>query len=81
MTGAELPVVADPDNMDNETFLKHFNARHVPMAGLTRVIPSGIPGDEDEHLLRLYHDHVHRDGIEDRPPDRRPVNHDHLDES
>lgn len=30
----ERAIVADPASMDDETFIKHMNARHMPVAGL-----------------------------------------------
>jgi hypothetical protein len=45
--------------MDNETFLKHINARHVPIGKMKHFGKSNVPGDEDEALLRAYHEQVH----------------------
>jgi hypothetical protein len=63
---ATLRKVKHQSKMDAETFLKHINARHVPIGKMPHVGKSNIPGDEDESLLRAYHDAVHRahDGAE-----------------
>ncbi|MGE5612722.1 MAG: hypothetical protein ACM3UO_00405 [Bacillota bacterium] len=66
------PKVKSAAKMDDTTFLKHINARHVPIAGLSVVGPSNAPGDEDEGILRAYHDKIHS------LPGRDP-NHTHED--
>lgn len=48
------------ESMDAETFRKHVNARHAPIAGLAAVGKSNVPGDENEDLLRSWHDAKHR---------------------
>lgn len=52
--------------MDATTFLKHINAGHVPIGKMPVVGKSNVPGDEDETLLRAYHDTIH-DGHDDLP--------------
>lgn len=66
-----MATVKHQSEMDSETFLKHMNARHVGVAGLSHFGKSNVPGDEDEHLLRALHDHVHEQGQEQ--------NHDHRE--
>lgn len=58
--------------MDDDTLIKHMNARHVPMAGLTEVRARGA----GEKLLRQWHVHVHHRGYDDNDPERT-VNHEH----
>lgn len=55
----ETPKVKSIAKMDNETFLKHMNARHRGAAGIQHFGKSNVPGDSDEHLLRVMHDHLH----------------------
>lgn len=55
----EIPKVKSADSMDNETFLRHMNARHKGAAGISHFGLSNVPGDGDEHLLRTMHDHLH----------------------
>lgn len=62
-------------SMDPATVVAHFNARHVPYAGLTKVIRRA--SDPDEKLLRAYHQRVHEQGTESG----RPVNHEHSGEA
>ena len=71
MTDVEkLPIVANVDKMPEDTFIKHMNARHMPMAGLRRLSPANaLVG------LRAYHARVHELGVEDDGD--RPVNHTH----
>ena len=56
--------VKPTEEMDAETFLKHFNARHAPLGGLRVVGKSNIPGDENEDLLRTYHRKAHELGLD-----------------
>lgn len=62
--------------MDDETLVKHLNARHVPIADLKEVKASK-PG---EPLLRAYHERIHWNGYDDLVPNRRDVNHTHEPE-
>jgi hypothetical protein len=66
----ELRVVADPDSMDEDIFIKHVNKSHMPIAGLKKLSPvRQMPG------LRAYHARCHELGIEDESD--RPVDHTH----
>lgn len=56
--------------MDDETFAKHMDARHMPIGGLTRVL-------HVDKTLRAYHRHAHWTGREDRAS--RKVNHQHRE--
>ena len=60
MAESKLPKVKNARDMETETFLKHINARHVPLAGLSVVGPSNEPGDEDESILLAWHDTIHK---------------------
>lgn len=76
---SDMPVVKSTDDMDAETFLKHINARHVPIGGMTKFGKSNVPGDEDENLLRAYHDKIHENGrIESKHSNEHPLNHTHA---
>lgn len=73
----KLPIIAPEAEMSDETLIKHFNARHMPMAGLKKVtVRDADPG---EKLLRRYHQHSHFRGYDDNAPGR-PVNHEHADD-
>ena len=77
----DKPVVKPISLMDDETFLKHLNARHLPLAGLSVVGKSNVPGDEDEHLLRAYHDRLHDlydEGPPENPSSKERTNLDHI---
>lgn len=74
-----MPTVKSADDMDVDTFLKHINARHVPIGGMSRFGKSSVPGDEDEHLLRKYHDRLHVAGpIQSKNSNEHPLNHNHA---
>lgn len=60
MTEEKKRVKAE-SKMDNETFLKHMNARHKGAAGISQFGRSNVPGDTDEHLLRAMHGVLHGD--------------------
>lgn len=77
MTDRELPKVKSADDMDAETFLKHFNARHMPLGGLKKMGKSNIPGDDNEDLLRTYHRKVHEFGSDHKGNHEVPCNHTH----
>lgn len=54
----ELPMVVSPDEMDDDTFIKHFNARHADqLPGITSIIPCIDPGTL--HTYRIFHDKLH----------------------
>jgi len=74
----KLPVVVTSEEMDDDTFFMHFNARHVPLAGLSEVRSNVTEGVVKS--MRQYHQHVHFRGVEDDPPNQRPVNHVHEEE-
>lgn len=59
----ETPTVKSIDKMDTETFLKHMNHRHKGAAGISRFGRSNVPGDDDEHLLRAMHEHLHNHSL------------------
>lgn len=69
------------DEMDADTFLKHVNARHVPIAKMAKVGKSRVPGDSDEHLLRAYHERLHEifdDGFTSEYATERVPDHVHV---
>lgn len=66
-------MVRAAEAMDDDTLIAHVNARHVPIAGMAQVIRR--ESDPGEGLLRAYHAHVHRRGLDD--VERRPVTHEH----
>lgn len=73
----EKPKVKDISKMDNETFLKHMNARHKGVAGLQHFGPSNVPGDRtEERLLRAMHDTIHAN-----EKNYGPFNHTHGEAS
>ena len=80
-TRPELPLVKSADEMDVETFLKHINARHVPIGKMAVFGRSNIPGDDDENLLRAYHDKIHEhadpEGRVSKYSNEKPINHRH----
>ena len=55
-----MKLVKAIEGMDDDTLIKHFNARHMPLGKLTRVRVQF----EGEALLRLYHDRLHHAGGE-----------------
>lgn len=79
MAEDERPLVKSADEMDVETFLKHINARHVPIGKMTHFGRSNIPGDDNESLLRAYHDKIHEfdDGSHSKYSNETPINHRH----
>lgn len=55
----EFTTVVSADDMDDETFKKHFNYRHVDDLDGISKINVGM----DDEILRMYrsfHDHIHR---------------------
>lgn len=77
---SEWPLVKSADDMDAETFLKHINARHVPIGKMKHVGKSNAPGDEAEALLRAYHAKLHEqgdDGFTSKFSNETPINHHH----
>lgn len=75
MNDPERKTVKHISKMDNETFLKHMNARHKGAAGITHFGKSNVPGDGDEHLLRMMHDTLHDERYAHLYGKR--INHDH----
>ena len=69
----ERPVVKPIEKMDNETFLKHMNARHKGVAGIRHFGKSNVPDDSGERLLRIMHETLHT-----RPLYIPDTNHDHT---
>lgn len=75
---SETPKVKSADDMDVATFLKHINARHTPIGKLKVVGKSNIPGDQNEDLLRVYHQKTHELGLDAIGGGKsREVNHTH----
>lgn len=73
--------VKSADDMAAETFLKHINARHTPIGKMPVVGKSNVVGDEDENLLRAYHDQIHAvfdDGFSSRYANERNPDHIHV---
>lgn len=66
------PMVVNPDDMDDETFVKHYNARHADqLAGLAELGAYPL----NDHMIgmwRIAHDHFHRWG-------RVGISHDHRE--
>ena len=58
MQQTELLMVVSADNMDDETFVKHFNNRHADeLPGLTAILPIIDPATLK--LYRTFHGHLH----------------------
>jgi hypothetical protein len=53
----ELQRVKSIDGMDDETFVKHFNARHLGDIGLKYLMPGGEMG-----YMRAFHRRIHKLG-------------------
>lgn len=70
-----LRLVKSAEQMDDQTLIKHFNKSHMPISGLSEVVPK--PHDPGEKLLRVYHERVHNIGYDDILPNRRDVDHEH----
>lgn len=52
-------MVVSTDEMDDDTFIKHFNARHADkLPGLTSIIPS--IDKQTLNMYRTFHGHLHR---------------------
>lgn len=68
-------LVKPESSMDDDTLIRHFNSRHMPIAGV--VVLRLRESDPGEKLLRRYHQHVHHRGYEDNNPER-PTNHEHA---
>jgi hypothetical protein len=64
--------VKPESEMDSETFLKHMNARHVPVVGIEHFGKSNVPGDEDEALLRALHNNLHTTSMTNHEHGRKP---------
>lgn len=69
--------VAPSGEMSDEVFYQHYNARHMPLAGLSKLHTHASSGAVAS--LRAYHTRVHDKGHEDDPPNRRDVNHYHRE--
>jgi len=65
---SDLPTVRSADSMDDETFVKHINARHMPIGGMSKARQAF----EGESLLRAYHDRLHREAPNHNHGPRRP---------
>lgn len=70
-----MRVVKSMEDMDPETVVKHINAAHTPYAGMDRLGKSGVPGDENEGLLRAWHKHCHAQGEQNG----KPLDHTHAE--
>lgn len=70
---AEKARVKTTRDMDAETFLKHFNARHAPIGGRKVFGKSTVPGDENEDLLREFHKRLHKHDPEGQNHTHRSV--------
>ena len=73
---ADRPRVKPASEMDDETFLKHMNARHEGAAGISHYGRSNIKGDDGEALLRTMHRVLH----DPKYHYHENVNHDHRKE-
>lgn len=60
---AERPKIKSISKMDDETFLKHMNHRHLGAAGISHYGKSNVPGDAGEHLLRKMHEVLHKNPL------------------
>jgi len=49
--------VSPIEEMSDDTLVKHYNARHMPMAGWTEIKP--YSNNDGQRVLRAYHKHVH----------------------
>lgn len=69
-------LVKSIDDMDDDTLIKHYNSRHMPIAKLDEVrFKTTDPGQK---LLRRYHERIHFVGYDDVLPNRRDLNHEHA---
>lgn len=66
MAKNDLPLVADPDFMEDEIFAKHMNARHMPQGGLAEM--TGVPVD----AWWPFHERLHKTEV---------CNHEHVTEA
>jgi hypothetical protein len=55
----DVALVAPAAEMDAVTFIKHFNARHMPLAQLTQLRTAPLFLDPNEDALRAYHARIH----------------------
>lgn len=58
-----LPRVPAPEAMDNETFRKHYNARHLKDAKLAGPLPEGMAWDRLHEMWRAFHQRCHELGL------------------
>jgi hypothetical protein len=68
-------LVAPMSSMDDVTVVKHYNARHMPLAGMGTMLEHLSPGVVKS--FRNYHERVHAAGYEGEPGELRKVNHEH----
>ena len=55
----DVDMVVNADDMDDQIFIKHFNARHAgQLAGLSALGEYPL-NDEMLELYRKFHDHLH----------------------
>lgn len=66
----EIVSVVDAREMDDETFVKHMEARHLPMGGMKRLV---WRRGQDISYVRAYHERVHAIAV----PVGIVANHDH----
>lgn len=60
MRTEEIPVVVNADDMDDETFIKHFEARHSDqMPNLQRFVHTARRDPDTVELYRKFHDRLH----------------------
>lgn len=69
----ERAIVAPPSDMDDQTFVKHFNARHVGPGGYNGA-PVDIVGSWSDQIatFRAYHRQAHEAIL------GHVLNHDHV---
>lgn len=53
--------VPKSSSMDDDTFVKHLNARHIPCGDFSdlRSIRPGSGFSADRHVFETYHKHLH----------------------
>jgi len=59
MQQQELIMVVSANEMDDTTFIQHFNKRHADqLPGLTSILP--IIDPQTLKMYRTFHEHLHR---------------------
>lgn len=58
-TVAEVPTVPCADEMDNDTFLKHYNKRHLQDSSMSRVIERDMAWEKLAGMWRAFHRRCH----------------------